>query len=75
MGDGITGTGRLLTSAGQAMPLVVTYSTRTDDDTKQMFGVAEVVLSPLAAGEYVLELLLGKAGKTDLVTYGFRLIP
>jgi VWFA-related protein len=75
MGDDITGTGRLLTSAGQAMALVVTYSTRTDDETKQRFGMAEVVLSPLAAGEYVLELSLAKGGKTDVVTYGFRLIP
>ena len=75
MAEGIAGTGRLLTSAGQPMPLVVTYHTRTDEATKQQFGVAEVVLSPLAAGEYVLELSLAKSGNTEIVTYGFRLVP
>ena len=74
-GDGFTGTGRLLTREGQALPLVVTVSTRTDTTQTRNFAVAEVVLAPLAAGEYVLEVSLVKDGKTDIVTYGFRLIP
>ena len=73
--DGFTGTGRLLTREGQAMPLVVSFAARTDEATKQQFGVADVTLAPLAAGEYVLELSVAKNGKTDVVSYGFRIIP
>jgi hypothetical protein len=74
-GDGFTGAGRLLTREGQATPLVVSFATRTDDASKQQFGVADVTLAPLAGGEYVLELSLTKDGKTEVVTYGFRVIP
>ncbi len=68
-------TGRMLTREGQAMPLVVTYSTRVDEAKKLTLGVAEVVLSPLAAGEYVLELAIKKAGEPEIITYGFRIVP
>jgi VWFA-related protein len=72
--EGFTGTGRLLTREGQATPLIVSYSSRTDDATKQQFGVADVALAPLAEGEYVVELSLAKGAKIDVVTYGFRII-
>ena len=74
-GDGFTATGRLLTREGQATPLVVTFTTRTDESSKQQFGVADLALAPLAGGEYVLELALVKNGKTETVSYGFRVIP
>ena len=74
-GDGFTGAGRLLTREGQPMPLVVTFSTRADEATKQQFAVGDVTLAPLAAGEYVLELSLTKADKTETVSYGFRVVP
>lgn len=74
-GDGFTATGRVLTREGHAMTLNVPFTTRIDDATKQVFGVADVTLAPLAAGEYVLELALVKAGKTETVAYGFRIIP
>ena len=74
-GDGFSGTGRLLTREGQATALVVTFSTRNDQARQRQFGVAEVGLAPLAAGEYVLELAIVKNGKTDTVSYGFRIIP
>ena len=48
---------------------------RIDDASKNQFGVAEVILAPLAAGDYVLELSLAKDGKTEVVSYGFRIIP
>jgi hypothetical protein len=73
-GEGFTGTGRLLTREGQATPLIVSYSARTDDATKQQFGVADVTLAPLAEGEYIVELSLTKGAKTDVVSYGFRII-
>jgi hypothetical protein len=73
--DGFTGTGRLLTREGQVTALTVAFSTRTDETTKQQFGVGDVTLAPLAEGEYVLELSLTKNGKTDTLSYGFRIIP
>jgi hypothetical protein len=73
-GEGVTGAGRLLTREGQPMPLVVTYTTRTNEKGQHL-AVGEVVLAPLAAGEYVLELALTKDGKTEPVSYGFRIIP
>ncbi len=66
--------GRLLTREGQPLQLVVNYTTRTDAKGQHL-AVGEVALAPLAAGEYVLELSLTKDGKTEAVSYGFRLIP
>lgn len=71
----IEGTGRMLTREGAAMPLVVTYSARVDAATRRTLGVAEVVLAPLAAGEYVLELSLRTPGEPEIITYGFRIVP
>jgi hypothetical protein len=73
--DGFTGAGRLLTREGQPMPLIVNFSIRADEATQQRFGVADVTLAPLAAGDYVLELSLTKNGKPELVSYGFRIVP
>jgi hypothetical protein len=75
LGEGITGSGRVLTREGQPMPLVVTYSTRADAASKVSYGVADVTLSPLAAGEYVVELSLEKNGTVETAVYGFRIIP
>jgi len=74
-GDGIAATGRILTRTGQPMPLTVTYQPRRDDTSGRSFGQAEVILSPLAAGEYVLELTFAAGGKDHPVAYGFRIIP
>ena len=73
-GEGISGSGRLLTRTGDQTPLTVAFSTRIDSDRQQL-GVAEVTLAPLAEGEYVLELSLTRDGKSDIVSYGFRMIP
>ncbi len=73
--DGFTGTGRILTRTGQPTPLVVSYSSRIDAQTMMRSGVADVTLSALAEGEYVLELSLVKNGTTDVVSYGFRIVP
>ena len=73
-GEGFTGTGRLLTREGQALQVVVNVTTRADAKGQQL-AVGEAALAPLAAGEYVVELALTKDGKTDTVSYGFRLVP
>src|SRR5215203_2944346 len=65
----VTGTGRILTRTGQPMPLVVSVTARIDTQTTQRFGVADVTLSALAEGEYVLELSLVKNGATDVVSH------
>jgi VWFA-related protein len=73
-GEGFTGTARLLTREGQPLQVLVNVSNRTDDRGTPLV-VAEAVLAPLAAAEYVLELSVVKDGKTEVLTYGFRLIP
>ena len=57
------------------MPLVVTYSSRVDDETQLRLGVADVTLSALAAGEYVLEFTIKTGSQTEVISYGFRLVP
>lgn len=69
------GTARLLTRTGQPMPLVATYSARVDATTNVTFGVADLVLAPLAEGDYVLEVTLTKGGRSEVVAYGFRIVP
>jgi VWFA-related protein len=69
MTEGVAGIGRVLTRAGQALPLVVTYSATATA------GVADVTLAPLTTGEYVLELTLTKDAATATVVYGFRIVP
>lgn len=73
-GEGVTGTGRLLTREGQPLQVVVNVTTRIDAKGQHL-AVGDVMLAPLAAGEYVVELALTKDGKTEAVNYGFRLIP
>jgi hypothetical protein len=68
-------TGRMLTRDGQPMPLIVTYSSRVDEATELRLGVADVTLSALAAGEYVLEFTINSGGQTEVVSYGFRIVP
>lgn len=68
-------TGRMLTREGQPMPLVVTYSSRVDEATQLRLGVADVTLSALAAGEYVLEFTIKTSEQTEVVGYGFRIVP
>jgi VWFA-related protein len=72
--DGFTGTGRLLTREGKPLEVVVAFSTRADAKGRHL-AMGEVALAPLAAGEYVLEMSLTKDGKTEPVSYGFRIIP
>jgi VWFA-related protein len=73
-GDGFSGTARLLTREGQPLQVVVNVSNRGDDNGKPLM-IGEAALAPLAAAEYVLELSLTKDGKTEVVAYGFRVVP
>src|SRR5687767_7998603 len=73
-GEGFIGTGRLLTREGQPLQVLVNVGARVDPKGQHL-AVAEAALAPLAAGEYVLEVSLAKDKKTEIVSYGFRLIP
>jgi hypothetical protein len=65
--------GRILTSQKQTLPLVVAYSTQQING--KTVGVADVVLAPLAIGEYSLELSYDVSGQKESVAYEFRIIP
>jgi VWFA-related protein len=73
MAEGVTTTGRMLNKEGQPMPLTVTTSERADGTMK--LAVAEVILAPLAEGEYVIELSCAAKTGTETVSYGFRIVP
>ena len=57
----------------QPTPLVVTYSTQ--ETNGQTIGIADVILAPLAVGEYVLELSFDVNGQKEVATYEFRIVP
>ena len=65
--------GRVLTSQEQPMALVVNYS--KEETGGRAFGIAEVVLAPLAVGQYALELAFDVDGQRQTVSYAFRIIP
>ena len=65
--------GRVLTMQELATPLVVTYSTA--ETNGQTIGIADVILAPLAVGDYVLELTFEVNGQKERAAYEFRIIP
>jgi len=67
----VTGAGRVLNVEGQALPLQVAMSERTDEKSSARFLVGEVVLAPLAQGDFILEIQAGRQS----VSYGFRIVP
>jgi hypothetical protein len=73
-GDVKAGSGRLLDRTGQPMPLPVTVGERLDDATGQRWITADVVLAPLAGGDYAVELEVVGAGKTQKVVSAIRVV-
>jgi len=61
---------RLLGRNGQPLPLPVTVAVRDDPDGSR-WQTARVSLSPLAPGDYVLEMVVGAERKL----VGFRIVP
>ena len=68
-------TARLLNRLGQPMAVPVTLAERLDESLQLRVSLAEVVLAPLAPGEYVVEVSAAKGATTSTVNYGFRVIP
>ncbi len=67
--------GRLLNRAGQVMQVPVVISERAGADNAPAAVVADVVLAPLAAGEYVLEVTATRDGLSETRGYAIRMIP
>jgi VWFA-related protein len=67
----LTTNGRVLTREGQPLQLQVATSERTDERSHARYVVADVTLAPLAQGDFVLEVTVGK----ESATYGFRIVP
>ena len=65
--------GRILNTQKQALPLTVTYSTQ--EMNGRTVGIADVILAPLAIGEYSLEVSYDVNGQKEIATYEFRIIP
>jgi len=63
--------GRVLTREGAPLPLQVETSERIDEQTDARYVVADVTLAPLAQGDFVLEVTVGR----ESATYGFRIVP
>lgn len=70
---GVASSARVLTRKGQPIPLTVTMSERAEES--QEWAMAEVVLAPLAAGDYVFEMSFTGSGEAEIVGYAFRVIP
>ena len=71
---GFAGTGRILTRTGQPMPLVVSFSSRIDAQTKLRFGLADVTLSRLPK-RVRSRTVAGKERPIEAVSSGFRIVP
>jgi VWFA-related protein len=65
--------GQLLDRKGQ--PLRVPVTTGLREDAGQAFLTAEVVLAPLAPGDYVIEVSARRGERTDKVLTALRIVP
>ena len=65
--------GHVLNARDQLLPLIVTCSTAENDG--KTTGAAEVILAPLAVGDYQLSFSFDVNGETQSTVYAFRLIP
>ncbi len=73
-GDSKAGGARILDRLAQPMPLPVTVGERLDDATGQRWVTADVVLAPLAGGDYAIEIEVVGAGKTQKVISAIRVV-
>ena len=65
-------TGALLDRNGATLPLPVTTGERTDPATGQRWLTADIVLAPLGAGEYAIELTTRGAGEPQKILRAIR---
>lgn len=72
--DATAATGRLLDKAGEPLAIPVTIGERTDPQTGQRWVTADIILAPLSAGDYVVELTRGGAGAQHKILTAIRVI-
>jgi VWFA-related protein len=70
--EGNAATGRLLDKAGEPLAIPVTIGERTDAQTGQRWVTADIVLAPLSAGDYAVELTRGEAGAQQKIVTAIR---
>ena len=73
-GDAKPGAGRVLDRTGQPMQLPVTVSERVDEATGQRWITADVVLAPLAGGDYAIEIEVLGAAKSQRLISAIRVV-
>ena len=70
--DAKPGGGRMLDRNGLPLQLPVTVGERTDDSTGQKWITADVVLAPLAAADYVIEVTTSQGGTDSKLLTAIR---
>ena len=68
-------TARVLGPTGTPLNVPVVTSTRTDRTSGRSILLADLLLAPLAQGDYELEVTLGTGSRSEVVPYRFSLIP
>jgi VWFA-related protein len=64
---------QLLDRRGQPLPIPVAAGQR--EDGAQRFATAEVVLAPLAPGDYLVQVSVRRGDRTEKVVTAFRVVP
>ena len=70
--DATSATGRLLDKAGEPLAIPITIGERTDAQTGQRWVTADIVLAPLSAGDYAVELTRGEPGAQQKIVTAIR---
>lgn len=68
------GAGRVLDRVGQPVQIPVAVGERTDDAAGQRWITADVVLAPLAGGDYAIEVELVDPAKSQRILSAFRVV-
>jgi len=66
-------TARLLDRQGRPLAIPVTLSQREEAGVR--YATGEVVLSPLALGDYLVEIALGPGQRPETIVVAFRMVP
>jgi VWFA-related protein len=74
-GQATSWTGALLDRTGKTLPIPVTTGERTDAATGQRWLVADLILAPLGAGDYAIELSVLRAGEPAKILKAIRVTP
>jgi VWFA-related protein len=71
-GEATTWTGALLDRTGKTLPIPVTTGERTDTASGQKWLIADLILAPLGAGDYAIELTVQRGGEPVKILKAIR---